>query len=81
MNTLTLIEIVRHCRENDFNYFAVDFDGWVYGSRMKPYVDETISKRQWLVGNCVITGIIGEFKLTCDWKDSLVCIYDLRGVK
>ena len=61
---ITLIEMVRLTRENNHRYCAVDANGDVYSGKVTPY----------RVGGVWIKcdAFIGGFKLTCDWKNTLI---------
>lgn len=71
---MTLIEMVRATRKNGHRYCAVDKNGHACSCKTMPSYEG--SSTTWSAYE-----FLGHFKLTCNWKDSLIDITKLRGIK
>lgn len=74
---MKLIEAVRKARETGYKYIAVDRNLAMYGYTEIPEVFFNI----WEVGSHAASTFIGNYKLTCDWKESLIDVDNLQGVE
>lgn len=74
---MTLIEMVRKARKHNCGWISVDEDCMAFAYDTKPYKEAD----KW--NNLYNTSYekLGIFNLTCNWKDSLIDITKLRGIK
>lgn len=74
---MTLIWAVRKARDEGMNYIAVDRDERIYGFVPKPETDG----EEWYNSSLQDDSgymRLGGLKLTCDWKDALIKLDDIK---
>ena len=64
----TLIELIKKAKEQNCLYLAIDKDEDVWGFFEKPRVNDY----GWVVKQIGNYLYLGNYNLTCDWKDSLI---------
>ena len=75
---MKLIELIRKARENRHRFVAIDENGnaYSYPNKPKPAYGE-----HFFYDTSGYYSRIGYYKLTCNWKDSIIDINQLQGVK
>ena len=73
---MKLIELIRKAREEGYRFIAIDKSNGAYAYMVYP-VERSVSFST--VGNRYTW--LGNYNLSCDWKDSLIDINQLQGVK
>jgi len=74
---ITLIDAVRKARAKNYRYIAVDKNCRMHGYRSKPNIP---FKAEWDTEEQDINRylLLGEYKLTCSWKETLIKLSDVK---
>ena len=72
---MTLIDLVRKAKENNYNYIAINADNAVWGYNTIPTPSTHYGEGRAIYGTYML---LGHYKPPCDWQNTLIEVSQVK---